>query len=175
MGLLLLAAAGCLQLHHWQEVKQAEDAVEKVLWQLDTVVAVGSEAAQEDVPKMDEACLGLLRIPALELEVPVLSQCSDALLQTAPCRYTGSVQGADLVIAGHNYDSHFGLLPRLQYGEQVQFVDRSGQQTDYVVRGIERLPATAVGEMTDSSWALTLFTCTYGGEARLAVRCEQIS
>ena len=36
------------------------------------------------------------------------------------------------------------------------------------------LPGTAVEDMELGIWDLTLFTCTYGGRSRIAVRCDQI-
>ena len=89
--------------------------------------------------------IGILKIPALNLELPVMSDWSYPQLRTAPCRYAGSAYQDDLVIAAHNYRRHFGLLGTL-----------------------------AAGEMTDSGYGLTLFTCTPGGRTRLAVRCAAV-
>ena len=36
---------------------------------------------------------------------------------------------------------------------------------------VETLAPTAVDEMTGGDWDLTLFTCTYSGQARVTVRC----
>ena len=55
----------------------------------------------------DVACIGILEIPALDLELPVISSWSYSSLRLAPCRYSGSAYKGDLVIAAHNYQSHF--------------------------------------------------------------------
>ena len=49
--------------------------------------------------------------------------------------------------------------------------DADGNLFRYEIAGLETLSPTAVSEMTASGWELTLFTCTLGGQARLAVRC----
>ncbi|MCI6909376.1 MAG: sortase, partial [Clostridiales bacterium] len=52
--------------------------------------------------------IGVLRIPALGLSLPVIGEWSDDGAKLAPCRYAGSAYTDDLVIAGHNYRTHFG-------------------------------------------------------------------
>ena len=42
------------------------------------------------------------------------------------------------------------------------------------LHGLEVLEAGDVEEMTAGKWNLTLFTCTYGGKKRLAVRCGKV-
>jgi sortase A len=42
------------------------------------------------------------------------------------------------------------------------------------VAEVETLEPTAVEEMTNSGYALTLFTCTYGGQSRVTVRCDLV-
>ena len=41
----------------------------------------------------------------------------------------------------------------------------------YEVADLEILQPDMVEEMNDSGYALTFFTCTYGGQSRLALRC----
>ena len=59
-------------------------------------------------------CSGVLRIPTLGLELPVLNEWNYDLLQMAPCRYSGDVETDDLILMGHDYQSHFGKLEELQ-------------------------------------------------------------
>ena len=116
-------------------------------------------------------CIGMLELPALSLSLPVLSEWSYDALKLAPCRYSGSAYQNDMVIAAHNYRAHFGRLSRAAVGDEVRFTDADGNLFRYEIAGLETLSPTAVSEMTASGWELTLFTCTLGGQARLAVRC----
>lgn len=118
--------------------------------------------------------IGLLELPALELSLPVASEWSYDALKLAPCRYAGSAYQDDLVIAAHNYRSHFGRLARSAPGDEVRFTDMDGNTFVYEVAELETLPPTAVEEMTDSGYDLTLFTCTLGGQTRLTVRCTLV-
>lgn len=118
--------------------------------------------------------IGVLSIPAIEVTLPVISQCNDENLRYAPCCYAGSVYLDDLVIAGHNYRAHFGSLGALRIGDSVQFTDMEGNVFSYEVAEIETLPETAVEEMTAGEWPLTLFTCTLSLNKRIAIRCDRI-
>ena len=118
--------------------------------------------------------IGVLKIPSLSLELPIISRWNDARLRTAPCRYVGSAYTDDMVIAGHNYDSHFGRLKTLDIDDEVSFVDMAGNEFVYRVVETEILQPTAIEEMQSGDWDLTLFTCTIGGRTRVTVRCERI-
>ena len=120
----------------------------------------------------DVACIGILEIPALDLELPVISSWSYSSLRLAPCRYSGSAYKGDLVIAAHNYQSHLGGLRTLPEGSEVFFTDAVGNRFSYYVAVTEALTPWSVADMTSGEWPLTLFTCTLDSQNRVTVRCE---
>lgn len=120
-----------------------------------------------------EDYIGVLDIPALGLSLPVMDNWSYPKLKKAPCRYSGSFLTNDMIIAGHNFKRHFGLLSRLRQGDTVTFTDVDGFVYNYQVIDVETLAGTDVKDMKSGNWDLTLFTCTYGGRSRVAVRCER--
>lgn len=120
----------------------------------------------------DVACIGILEIPALNLELPVISSWSYSSLRLAPCRYSGSAYKGNLVIAAHNYQSHFGGLRTLSEGSEVFFTDAVGNRFSYYVAVTEALTPWSVDDMTSGEWPLTLFTCTLDSQNRVTVRCE---
>lgn len=117
--------------------------------------------------------VGYVSIPALELMLPVMADWSYHRLRIAPCLYTGTVMGNDLVILAHNYKSHFGRISQLEMGDEVTFTDMDGVTTHYQVAALDVLSATAVEEMVAGEYDLTLFTCTYGGKSRVTLRCDR--
>lgn len=121
----------------------------------------------------DREYIGVLSIPALGRELPVISSWDYPGLRVAPCRYTGSAYTDDLVIAAHNYASHFGRLRELSQGDSIRFTDTDGNVFDYVVSELEILEPYAVSQMTEGDWDLTLFTCTPGGQYRVTLRCNR--
>lgn len=120
------------------------------------------------------AYIGYLKIPDLNLELPVMSGWDSRRLQISPCRYTGTLRGKDLVVMAHNYHSHFGRLSQLPVGSQVQFVDMDGIIWSYRVVAIDVLSAESVEEMTAGEYDLTLFTCSTNRTYRVTVRCDKI-
>ena len=197
IGLLLLLAALCLTAYNLMtdamasmQVQVTLEALKPELEEAEASEAVSvqpvRETALEEIPdyllnpQMDMPVktvdganyIGLLSLPAISLELPVIDQWSYESLRLAPCRYSGSAYTHNLVILGHNYAGHFRELKKLQPGDAVTFTDMDGNVFSYEVMALETLAPTAVEEMTEGDWDLTLFTCTVGGTTRLAVRCE---
>lgn len=117
--------------------------------------------------------VGYLSIPALELELPVLSDWDYDRLKIAPCRQFGSSRTDDLVIAAHNYMSSFGQLYQLGPGDAVSFTDMDGMENTYAVSRVETLEPTDVEAVQCSGHDLVLYTCTYGGKLRVTVFCDR--
>jgi len=199
IGLLLLLAALCLTAYNLMtdamasmQVQVTLEALKPELEEAEASEAVSvqpvRETALEEIPdyllnpQMDMPVktvdgadyIGLLSLPAISLELPVIDQWSYESLRLAPCRYSGSAYTHNLVILGHNYAGHFRELKKLQPGDAVTFTDMDGNVFSCEVMALETLTPTAVEEMTEGDWDLTLFTCTVGGTTRLAVRCEAL-
>lgn len=194
--LLLLAALGLTAYNLWLDAR-ASMSVDVVLERLTPTLSsrqselppLSSGEALEEAfvpdhvlnPEMampeenidGRSYIGVLDIPALELSLPIISEWSYDALQIAPCRYSGSAYLDNLVIAGHNYRSHFASLPQLQPGDSVTFTDMDGNVFSYEVSSLETLSPYAISDMTSGDWDLTLFTCTVGGQSRLAIRCDR--
>lgn len=181
LGAALVLAALSLFLWNQNEDRQAgasaESILPEVIEQIET--ADGEETDPYD-PSMVEkiidsdAYIGYLTLPSLDLELPVLSEWDYTRLQTAPCRYAGSTKTDDLVIAAHNYSSHFGQIQNLSPGDMVMFTDMDGTVFRYMVEGMELLKPSDTAEMTAGDYDLTLFTCNYSGQSRVTVRCRII-
>ncbi|MGN0629795.1 MAG: sortase [Ruminococcus sp.] len=117
-------------------------------------------------------CMGVISIPSLGIELPVIADWSYSDLRVAPCRYYGSIQGGDMVIAAHNYRSHFGRISELHSGDEIIFTDGDGLQHKYSVVQSEIISGNDRESMITHSdqWDITLFTCTLSGASRVTVR-----
>jgi sortase A len=188
----LISSLGLIAYNRWEEEK-AQDVSKNILQdvQEDIQDNTREESTSEesnqykpeeisvDIPKEmlttqvdGYDCIGVLSIPVLELELPVLTDWSYAKLKIAPCHYFGSCYEKDFVIAAHNYQSHFGRLSELQPKDLILFTDISGTVYCYEVVLLETLPANATEEMITSGFDLSLYTCTPGGANRVTVRCN---
>lgn len=118
--------------------------------------------------------LGVISIPSLNIELPILSQWDYDRLKVAPCVYNGSIQTNDLVICGHSYKSHFRYLYKLKKNDYVIITDLNNTKYFYQVVDSNIVDPYNVDEMLDNKYDLTLFTCINGGTARFALHLNRI-
>lgn len=192
VGLLLIAAALLLTVYNIRESDRAGAESEEMVVRMESLTADLPERLETEKkelvpeyvknPEMEmptvevngQECVGMIEIPALGLKLPVISEWSDAKLKKAPCRYSGSAYLKNMIIAGHNYRTHFSGIKRLNPGDSVVFTDADGNIFSYEVAEIETVGGYDIEKMEAGDWDLTLFTCTNKGKARAAVRCREI-
>ena len=128
----------------------------------------------------DDGMIGILEIPEINQELPVIGKWSYKLLKISVCRYKGPDpnEKGNLVIIGHNYKSgaHFGDLSELSVGSEVFLTNtKTGQRVRYVVYQIKSIAPDAFSALKSyrGTAGLTLMTCRNNGTNRLLVRCEQ--
>ena len=194
LGTALLLAALFLILHNVQEDKKSGEGASSLLdvlkqeipdklptetMQLAEDYDLFSEYEEETTPEMETVeidgnmYIGYIAIPALGVELPVLSEWSYPNLKISPCRYTGNLYENNLIICAHNYSSHFGRISSLHSDDEIIFTNVTGEKFSYQITNIEQLAGTAVEEIqfgNAEDWDLTLFTCTLNGQSRVTVR-----
>ena len=182
-GLLLIAAALFLSVYNEWESHEARDSARQVIAQLcdelpteaaepTTLPDVRREMPVKTINGRDY--IGVLSIPSLELELPVISQWDYPALKVAPCRYSGSLYQDNLIICAHNYASHFGKLKELQPGDIVLFTDMDEHVVTFQMVERETLNPMDAEGMEAGDWDLTLFTCTIDGQTRVTIRFERV-
>ena len=119
--------------------------------------------------------IGTIAIPAINLELPVLSSFSNSNLKKAPCRYYGNLFTNDLIICAHAYETFFANLNKLKQNDLIIITDVDGNNYTYEVLEIEVLKATDVDKMVNNEFDLTLYTCTYDNAGRVTVRCNRVN
>lgn len=189
--LLLLAAAGVFGYDRYEDAHAGAEAQAAVQELEERVEQCGREERAGEMPSQTAGTdseetqelpvtlldgyeyIGILSIPALDLRLPVMSEWSYPKLKLSPCRESGSTRTDDLVIAAHNYESHFGKLGSLSAGDAVVFTDMDGVEEHYTAAKTEILKPTEVDAVEHSGYPLVLYTCTYGGKTRIVVFCER--
>ncbi|MBQ7862057.1 MAG: sortase [Clostridia bacterium] len=181
MGIICIGFAMGLLLYNNFENKKAQDNADVLLESVRISITEQGEKKEPADPfdkemKIKEidgyGYIGYLSIPALELDLPVMSDWDYDSLKISPCRYYGSTGTDNLVIAAHNYDSHFGSLDNLKAGDTVMFTDMESKTYYYTVTSVEELMPTDVDKVKDTGDDLILYTCTYSRAKRITVRCS---
>lgn len=197
LGVVLMLSALLLFLYNQRESDQAGMASDRAL----TVMQEQLESRQNpSAPKSEEETLpetetepteeawttlkvvtvdgydyvGYLTIPSLELELPIMSNWSMEQLKVAPCIQTGSPLTDDVVIAGHNFRTHFAALHHIKTGAELTFADMDGHSIDYTVTKVETVAPNSVERVLNSDHDMVLYTCTNAGQARIAVFCDRV-
>lgn len=201
LGIALLFGSLLLAMSNMRQETAAQNAVVEIMPQLvqqiqtqtataptveynevlpDLELQVPVELLTEEDKKMTEVeidgyrYIGYVTIPALDLNLPIMSDWSYKQLNISPCRYYGSIRGEDLVLMAHNYTYHFGRISRLEVGDLVLFTDMDGGMTEYAVVGMDIVDPRSVDVVTAGEFDLVLFTCTYGGGSRVVVCCNRL-
>ena len=192
LGLLLLAAALLLSVGNVYDSRRAGETSRQVVEQMCQNVETAPETTGEtEAPAIPEYLLdadrempvqtvdnrdyiGVLTIPALELELPVISQWDYPSLKVAPCRYSGSLYQNNLIICAHNYASHFGKLRNLHVGDIAMFTDMAENTVTFQMVERETIQPEDLEAMDAGDWDMTLYTCTVGGKSRVTVRFARV-
>lgn len=186
IGFALMVAALVLTVYNLWDSRRAGEASKEILTSLEKQLDRESVTFPTDNPDREMPTvkidgyryLGKLKIPDLDIEVPVMDKWDYDRLLISPCRYSGSVYKNNMVIAAHNYSTHFGNIQSLQPDSKVIFTDVEKNVYKYKVLTVETLSPHQTDELETPTksdpWDLTLFTCTYDGSRRCTIRCEKI-
>jgi len=125
--------------------------------------------------------IGVINIPSINVNYPILSTYSDALLKIAPCKFHGPNPNevGNLCIAGHNYrnSKFFSKVPKLENGDIIEITDLGGNTVTYAVYdkfivNPDELECTS--QLTGGRREITLITCTDDNKQRYIIKAREI-
>ncbi len=125
--------------------------------------------------------IGVINIPSIKVNYPILSTYSDELLKIAPCKFHGPNPNevGNLCIAGHNYrnSKFFSKVPDLENGNIIEITDLSGETVEYKVYdkyivNPDELECTS--QLTNGKKEVTLITCTDDNKQRYIIKAREV-
>ncbi len=125
--------------------------------------------------------IGVINIPSIDVNYPILSTYSDALLKIAPCKFHGPNPNevGNLCIAGHNYKNSkfFSKVPSLDKGDIIEITDLGDNTLKYEVYdkfivNPDELECTS--QKTEGKREITLITCTNDNKQRYIIKAREI-
>lgn len=176
VGVLCISAAGALIIYNKYLDKRAGEKSKEI------IDIIQNNILKPEISNIDNNLIsidgneyiGILTIPTLELELPIMSDWSYKKMKISPCRYYGSIETDDLVICAHSYKNLFRYISNLKPKDIVIYTDINGVDYIYEVEVIEIIDPIEIKEMIESDFDLTLFTCTNDNQNRITVRLNKI-
>ena len=132
----------------------------------------GSNSAQ-----MSYDIIGIIEISKINLKLPVIGECTNALLKISCCRIAGRAteKPRRLIVAGHNLKSHFASLVDLKNGDTMTYKMPDGTVYTYAVVDIIGVHKTQVEDVQGGEgWDITLITCKKDNTYRTVVRFAEV-
>ena len=134
-----------------------------------------------DLKYKGQKVIGLIEIPAIDLEYPILEKTTKLAMATSISRYYGGEinEYGNVSLAGHNNYSGtmFGRNKNLKKGDKVLLTDLTGKTLEYEIYDIfvTHPDDTKVLETKDKTIReVTLITCKNGRSERLIIKAKEI-
>lgn len=182
IGCGMLLAAAALFAYNTMDSRRAGEESARMLENLEKSML--SDATRQAIDESEGVMparvidginmIGVVSVPSVGIELPVAAEWSYQNLKKSACRYSGTAKDGRLIILAHNYRRHFGNLKNAVKDDTVQFLDVNGNLYQYKVTSTEILEKKELDKLTEAESDLTLFTCTYGGQRRIVVRCQKL-
>lgn len=166
--------------------KESQEVVE-AFSKIDFSQVEESEKNQIDLEYKGYKVIGIVKIPKIEIEYPILEigdidpESAKIPMKLSIIKYWGENVNdyGNLSIAGHNnYDgTMFGKTKKLQIGDIVEMTDLTGQTISYSIYDIFVTDPNDVSILLPKDEKIrevTLITCTNGNKERLILKAKEI-
>ena len=139
------------------------------------------EKTTEPITYGDDLIIGIISIPKIKLEYPILDKTTKDNMRISITRFSGGDvnKNGNLALAGHNnYDgTMFGKNKQLVIGDKIYLTDLQKNTVEYEIKSIFKTDPNDVSilETQDKEKKeLTLITCTNGNKERLIIKAEEV-
>ena len=159
----------------------------KVVETFSRAVAENTEENQENITMNGYNVIGIVKIPKIDLEYPILDidtynpEETKEPMKISIVKYWGGKvnEYGNLSIAGHNnYDgTMFGKTKKLEIGDIVELTDLENQTIQYQIYNIfvtDPNDVTILETKDETIRKVTLITCTNGNRSRLILQAKEI-
>lgn len=162
-------------------IPEEEEISETQIIQTEVAIEVPEEQRSVASDGTEYYSIGVINIPSIDVNYPILSTYSDALLKISPCKFHGPNPNevGNLCIAGHNYrnSKFFSKVPKLQNGDIIEITDLGGNTVTYLVYdkfivNPDQLECTS--QLTGGKREITLITCTDDNKQRYIIKAREI-
>lgn len=139
------------------------------------------EKTTEPIKFDNNSVIGIINIPKIELEYPILDTTTKENMRTSITRFSGGNVNeiGNLALAGHNnYDgTMFGRNDELVSGDKIYLTDLQKNTVEYEINSIfvtDPNDVSILETKEEETREVTLITCENGNKARLIIKAEEV-
>lgn len=180
LGVVLIAAAVGLYVTRTAAISEAEQKTSEIAEQIENLLPTRTAGAageyfENGMPAYSidgTDYVGLLQVPNLGIERPILSKWSSKGVIICPSKYYGSVYTGTMVIGGSTHKGQMDFLSQLDLGYKVVVTDMLGNEFSYEIKRIDRANDVNEELLISEEYSLTLFTYQRSEKKYIVVRCD---
>ena len=163
-----------------------EEKLQEVVSEVKTQIENIKQSEKSDTKKVEVEyngynIVGIIKIPTINIEYPILDKTSDKAREVAITRFWGNNVNdiGNLTMAGHNYldGTMFGKTKKLNIGDKIEMTDLTGKTIEYAIFSkyvIDPNDVECVKSVQGNTREITLLTCTNGRSNRLVIKAREI-
>lgn len=127
----------------------------------------------------ENAIIGEIKIPSIEISYPIFSMLDDDTLKVSPCIFYGKLppDTGNLCIAGHNYNNNqfFSLIYKLKKEDKIYIYDLNNHEYVYSVFANYEVKTDDLSPIylyNKNQCELTLVTCNNLNNNRIIIKAK---
>ena len=182
---LILAAivVGIFVIKKYINIYKNENTAKQTVEHINNKVKESNEIIKEIDEQIEgHKVVGIIRIPKIDLEYPILETTSKETLSLSITKFWGNKinEIGNVTLAGHNNlnGTMFGKLKKLEEGDVIEVTDIQNVTLNYKVFKkyvIDPNDITVILPEEEGTREITLITCTNGNKNRLIIKAREVN
>ncbi len=183
LGIVLLVVITLIAIKYGRNQineKNLHSVVDEVRTQIEQV-GNNEELKQVQVKYKDYNVVGIITIPKIGIEYPILDTTNEKTMKVAITKFWGNNVNelGNFTMAGHNNKdgTMFGKTKRLNIGDKIEMTDLTGKTIEYEIFDqylIDPNDVSCVKSVKENTREVTLITCANGRSNRLITKAREI-
>lgn len=183
LGIVLLVVITLIAVKYGRNQineKDLHSVVDEVKTQIEQV---GDDKEQKEVQVEYKGynVVGIISIPAIGIEYPILDTTNEKTMKVAITKFWGNDVNelGNFTMAGHNNKdgTMFGKTKRLSIGDKIEMTDLTGKTIEYEIFDqylIDPNDVSCVKSVKENTREVTLITCANGRSNRLITKAREV-
>lgn len=183
LGIVLLVVITLIAIKYGRNQineKDLHSVVDEVKTQIEQV-GYDKEQKEVQVEYKGYNVVGIISIPAIGIEYPILDTTNEKTMKVAITKFWGNDVNelGNFTMAGHNNKdgTMFGKTKRLNIGDKIEMTDLTGRIIEYEIFDqylIDPDDVSCVKSVKENTREVTLITCANGRSNRLITKAREI-